>query len=539
MKSNKNENDIYFCGKRSVAIFAAIMCGFVLCWYNMVMINIDSSILANDMKSSKSLVLGESRGIIYDCNLNKLVSQEYSYICAAKPDVKSAEALREVMDAEEYVNAIDEISKGNPIKFSSADFIENNNIVCAKLYKRYNDKQVASHLIGYVDSDNNGVCGIEKIFDPLLRSYSGSCTVRYFTDGTGRIMQGSSVEKRADGYNSNGGIVLTIDKNIQMSVEEAMDSGSLDKGAAVVIDIKSGAVRAMVSRPDYNPSDIEKSIDDKDSPLFNRAVAAYPVGSVFKPLVAVSALEQGKDPSEVYECKGYITDGNSTFTCPNKHGEVNMASALMCSCNCYFINLMNGIDVSQLLQTASSSGFGYEYELCNGFYAHSGNLPTNTELDSFASRANLSFGQGSLSANVFQIASLYAAIANGGAFNLPYIVEGECDEKGNLTLTYKQNSPRNAFGKKSSEIVSSCLELTVREGTGSNAKCENFAVAGKTATAQTGDFSKEKERLVTWFAGFFPYENPEYVMVIVCEDGESGSTDCAPIFSKVASKFYF
>ena len=108
-----------------------------------------------------------------------------------------------------------------------------------------------------------------------------------------------------------------------------------------------------------------------------------------------------------------------------------------------------------------------------------------------------SFGQGSLTANIIQIASLYAAIASGGKYYTPYLVEGLVDEKGEMTENHKIKAPYRIFSKETAEQISVFLELAVREGTGKNAMVENLRVCGKTATAQTGEFSKGKEKLIT------------------------------------------
>ncbi len=533
--SSEKKNHVAVIGKRSVVIFCFLMVGFVICCVNLFILNTDNKTAVAGLKTSKTLLLGESKGIIYDCNLNRLVGSDYNYVCAVKPDLASAELLRNLLSADSYINVVNHISKGNPTKFVSPRFISHDDIVCAKIYKRYNSVPLATHLIGYVDYDNRGISGIEMAYDALLQSYSGDYQVRYFADGTGRVMNGAEVEVDSEGYNSKGGVVLTLDKNAQLQLEEALDSCSVEKGAAALVEIKSGAIRAIASRPNFKPDDVSAYLNDVASPLFNRATAAYPVGSVFKPLIAASALEQGFDPQVDYECKGFISSDNIRFNCTKSHGRVNMATALMYSCNCYFINLINQINCFDTIKFASSLYFGCEQELCNGIYTSSGNLTAYDELNSFAGKANFSFGQGSLNATVLQIAGLYAAVANGGEFCLPYVVEGECDESGRFKSTHIPSAPHRAFSKKTAEFISACLELAVRDGTGENAQVESFSVAGKTATAQTGEYINGKERLVTWFAGFFPYENPKYVLVVMCEDGKSGSADCAPVFSKVAS----
>ena len=212
-----------------------------------------------------------------------------------------------------------------------------------------------------------------------------------------------------------------------------------------------------------------------------------------------------------------------------------MASALVYSCNCYFVNLSTQIDFGLVRDMAESLGFSNSLEIADGIATYSGALPSISELESDAAKANFSFGQGSLTATPLQVASLYCAVANSGKISKPYLVSGLCDSEGKFEATHKQQAPVTVFSEKTADLLSCFLELAVREGTGQNARSGLFDVAGKTATAQSGDFSSGKERLVTWFAGFFPYENPKYVLVILNEDGVSGSADCAPVFSAVSA----
>ncbi len=524
---------------RSVVVFCLIIASIVLCGVRIALIILNNNEAVIDTKISKSLVLGESRGLILDRDLNRLVCKNYNYVCAVKPSVSVINKLKVYMPIEFYVDSIEQLGKGNPVKFVSQNQIYHNDILCEKIYKRYNEKQIASHILGYVDSADNGICGVEKSYNELLKSYSGSLAVRFFTDGKGRIMDGSQAVKIDNNYNSKGGIVLTIDSAMQQSLETIIDRYVVKKGAAVLIDAKTGAIRACVSRPDFDPNNVENYLDSSDSPLFNRVLGAYPVGSVFKPIVAAAALEQGVKGSAKYECKGMIVKDGSSFRCTKVHGKVDMATALAYSCNCYFVNLINSIEPLGVLETAKNLGFGIENEIADGLLSYSGNLPDTDELDSFASLANLSFGQGALTATPLQIATLYCAIANGGEYQKPYLVEGFCDENGAFTKTHDSSFFYRAFSNESAHKLRGCLELVVSDGTGKNAASDYCTAAGKTASAQTGDYTNGKERLVTWFAGFFSYENSDLVLVVMNEDGRSGAEDCAPVFSEFVSSLKF
>ena len=489
--------------------------------------------MAAENSGAKSITAAHSRGVIYDRRLRRLTCQSTVTVSVVKPTLSALNTLKNVLDGNEFSAISTEIAQRNPVVIRIGNSVECEDIMTLPVYSRYSVNQTASHIIGYLsEGETRGVSGIEKSFDSLLFSYKGQLDVRYFADANGTGLPGADFELSNNNYNSSGGVVLTLDKKFQSAIETAADKCGLKKGAAVMLDINSGEIVAAVSRPDYDRNNISSALTDENLPLFNRVLGAYPVGSVFKPLIAACALEQGTDPLSEFECKGYTVSGGKTFKCMKNHGAVNMASALAYSCNCYFINLIEKLDVNEVLETAENLGFGSSIELAENICTYSGNLPDSVELEQSAARANFSFGQGSLTANVIQVACLYASVANGGEYKKPYLVKGFCDENMNVYDEYTSPSPVKVFSKSTADTICTFLELAVREGTGTAARVENCRVAGKTATAQTGEYISGKERVVTWFAGFYPYKKPEYVLVVMCEDGESGSADCAPVFSQ-------
>ncbi len=520
---------------RSLSLFVIMMLFMGLLPLRIVEISF-SNTRAGSTQSSKSLELSTSRGVVYDINLNRLVADKESLITAVKPCVEVLSELNKVLNKADFDAAAEELVHGNPLALELGNSLSSEYVLNIPIYKRYNSSSLATHIIGYLDDEGeNGISGIEKSFNSFLNEYSGTLRARFYSGADGSLIAGEAIEPVDENYNSNAGVVLTVNKAMQAAVENAMDECGLERGAAVMLNVKTGAIAAIVSRPNFSRENISAALNSSDLPLFNRALGEYPVGSVFKPLVALTALEQGGDPSEEYVCRGYCVVNGHTFNCLKEHGSVDMASALCYSCNCYFINLIEKIDCSQLLDFSQSLGFGKSLELADGIETYSGNLPDINQLSSSGEKANFSFGQGSLTANVLQVASLYAAIAAGGDYAEPYLIEGLCDENGQIYDRHEIKPAYRLFCLENTQLISSFLELAVREGTGKTASVNDILVCGKTATAQSGDFSGKSERLVTWFAGYYPYENPEYVLVVMCEDGESGSADCAPVFSKAVT----
>ena len=158
---------------------------------------------------------------------------------------------------------------------------------------------------------------------------------------------------------TGAGVMLTLDSSIQRACE-AVGIEMVDKGCIVVLDAPTGRVRASVSLPLYDPENVAASIARQDTSLVNRALSAYNVGSVFKPLLAAAALEQGISAQETYECTGSIEVGGHVYRCAygRGHGTVDMKTALEQSCNCYFVQLGLRLGAQTVYDITKSAGFG-------------------------------------------------------------------------------------------------------------------------------------------------------------------------------------
>ncbi len=482
--------------------------------------------------------LGNKKGNIYDRNGNPLTNRETKTIICAKPTTKSSVL---VSDLKGKKFAKSTILKGYFTSFFIEDInsiIQNDDIRGFEIFERYSDS-VALHILGYTDIDGNGVAGIEKYYQNEIDKHKGILSVAYSADALGRMLVGEAVEVRDNNYYSQGGIMLTLDRNMQIITEKALKNGIIDKGAAVVLDVETSAVLACASTPTYERDNIEKHLNAPDSPFLNRALECFPVGSVFKPVTAAAALENNIILNE-YNCIGYIEKSGNKFKC-NKtegHQSLDFNTAIAMSCNPYFIELSTQVGAKNLLKTAKSLGFGKSIDFGNGFITASGSLPDAKELNSSAAIGNLGFGQGKLTASPLQIANCFATIANDGIYNKPYIYKGEIDKNGNLTSII-QNEGKRVLSKTTCQTIKNAMAKTTTEGTGKTAYTSLFDSCTKTATAQSGQYDEDGiEIKYCWFVGFFPIGNPKYVICILKENGSSGGTDGAPVFKEISENIY-
>lgn len=498
------------------------------------------SVNASGLENTKTVVLDDARGVIYDCAGLPLTGETEEYKAVIFPSENAVKSAEKVLLPENFESAKEKLSKGK-IAVAAAKIASYEDVPIYKIKKRYSENQLAAHVIGYIQNDSeNGVYGIEKSYNEWLKTENSKLKVTFYVDGLGRIMPGEKPRVSYDEYNVKKGVRLTLDKSIQRIAENALDSSAIKKGAVVVIEVKTGKIRAMASRPSFSPINPEKSLNSDDAPFVNRAITPFAVGSVFKPVVAAAALENGVSQDFKFTCAGSIQREGNVFHCHETegHGEVDMNGAIAVSCNPYFINLSSYIKPENVLEKAALLGLGAENILAPAIKDSSGTLPSEDSLKSPASFANFSFGQGNFTATPLQIAAVYSAIANDGVYIKPSLVEGKVNADGSFS---GENPPRKgvvSMEKQTAEKLQFFLENAVTNGSGRKASPERVRAAGKTATAQSGSYKNGKEVLHTSFAGYFPAENPIYAVMVFNEEGSSGAVDCAPVFKEIADKLF-
>lgn len=443
--------------------------------------------------NSYTLDIGTLYTTIYDRTGQKLNNNSSSYVAVIRPNEKSLSELDKLFDDDEIKEITKELSQGYPVLRTVDKKVDTKYIQIFE--KKDSDCDVAYHML------NAETGGLESYVSKEI----GSLSVNFAVDALGHLLAGDEGTIVNNNYDSTDGIVISLDRDIQKIAEQA--SLSIEKGAVVVLDSDTSQILASVSRGnDY----------------FNRAISPYAVGSVFKLVVCACAIENNLNP--LYNCTSSITVNDTKFSCQNSHshGLQDMKSALANSCNCYFVNLALKLGGEKLRETALSLGFGSDFILYDNWNLTSGYFPTKETLSSKGQLALVGFGQGQLTDSPLHFASAVACIANGGNYHTP-------------TLDITDIADNRVLSEDTTQILRSYMKYVVTNGTGSSANYKN-ETAGKTATAQSGKFIGDKEILNTWFAGFYPYIDPKYAIVVMCEDGKSGSEDCGPVFRTIVEK---
>ncbi len=485
---------------------------------------------------SFTLNISSERGTIYDRNMNPIVDLTTKYVAVVSPGQNIALQLAalspHVSDQSLLMN---DLKKGLPFTITvDTPTINATGINVIKTQERYGANSIAPHITGYVDGDGNGVSGIEKAFDDVLKKYTGTVTETFAVDARQHTLSGVTPQIVTQGNNS-GGVVLTLDKQIQLDAQKAAGK-YLKSGAVIVMDIKTGDILASVSEPEYSPADVSAAINLSTSPLINRAFTSYNLGSIFKIAVASTALQSGISPSFTYTCTGSVVVDGRTFRCEKTtgHGTEDMSLAFANSCNTYFITVGEKVGGAKLLQMAKLFGFGTPTVLAPGLSTDAGGLPTANELIEPAAVGNFSIGQGDLMVTPVQVADMVSAVANGGMLPTARLVKGIYSPDGKLT-EYPGAVPDRVIPSQIAETVKSFMITTVNGGTGMPAKPAYGGAGGKTSTAQTGWVQNGKAVNQAWFAGFYPAQSPKYAIVAICENGTAGGADAGPVFKYIAN----
>ena len=251
--------------------------------------------------------------------------------------------------------------------------------------------------------------------------------------------------------------------------------------------------------------------------------------------MAAAGIESGNGEF-CYECTGsfYIIDRD--FRCHKRdgHGLMNLKSGLANSCNTYFYNFAFLIGEENIRKMAAGLNFGSSFLVGRDLACAPGSLPDRQTLSNAAQLANFSIGQGALSVSPVAMLNLYSAIASGGGYRLPSVIEGTL-ENGDLT-PYPSGKITRVMSEKTAAILREDLAAVISEGTGSSAAPETVSAAGKTATAQTGKTANGKEICEGWFCGFFPCEQPRYTVIVFSENTDRQSAGCGEIFARIADR---
>ena len=521
-------------GKRVLALYAAILFSFAVILCRLYFLAQNQTYAARaKAHSAVRLALPARRGNFYAHTGTLLTGLETQYLALCFPGENSYSRLYAYTDEDGQALLYQNRNRSMPFLLRVERDLYWQGVSCYPFARRYASAPLCQQLIGYLDGEGHGAAGLEKALDKLLTRTGEHDVLLCAVTAQGQLRAGETPQYLRQDSKAVGA-QLTISRQMQRAAE-AVAAETMTSGCILVLDTASAAVRASVSMPGYDPDNLAASLDAPDSPFLNRVLECYTVGSVFKPVLAAAALEAG-DGDFTRECPGYDALNGQVYRCAGSvpHGLVGLDGALEKSCNGYFIELGRELGSERVRQMAAALGFGKGQDIAGSLRSASGVLPEAETLENEGQFANFCFGQGELLATPLQVAGMMNTIAAGGVYHTPLFVECTVDETtGEELMPLAHGSSRRVFSVQTAEKLQELLAGVVAEGTGRQAAPSEGTAAGKTGTAQTGQFRDGEELKNYWFAGFYPAEKPRWTIVVMQDAQTEPEVSSAAVFARL------
>ena len=513
-----------------------------------------------------------------------IVEDENGDIDEAKTKVFKEEVAKQFSEIFEldYKETLEKVSRTDTTNITIAKKVENDKIEKLEAWMEENEvysginidedtkryypyNNLASSLIGFCGTDNQGLWGLESKWNDILTGTPGKVT-----SAQDAVQDLIPYEDETYIAPQNGNdITLTIDANIQQIAEkylkQACEENKCKEGGNVIImDPDTGDILAMATYPDYNLNDqytlefipenewkkmsSEEQYQKQQETWNNRAITStYEPGSVFKIVTAAAGLEEGftnPDTPNVYHCDGYEDVDGVTINCSDTsgHGDLSLRDALKYSCNPAFIQLGQKIGVKTLYRYFDAFGF-----FNNSNFADIGDSGSSGEAQSIfwneedvgsVELATMSFGQ-RFRITPLQMISAVAAVANDGILMQPRIAKEIKNTDTGAITTIETKEVRQVVSKETANTLLDMLQTVVDSGTGSYAQVKGYSIAGKTGTSEA-DYSDESSVSVASFAAITPVESPEIVVLLTLYgpqgDLTGGGTIAAPVVAQILSE---
>jgi len=526
-------------------------------------------------QQTRDSIVSSKRGTIYDRNMKVLAqSASTNMVCVVPVTIKAgknaeevARALSEILEldydtvyAKTQKNSYYEIVKRR-VEAEQVEEIRALGLPGIRLdddtKRYYPNGSLASHVIGFTGDDNQGLWGLESVYDDVLKGRAGRII-------TAKSANGSDMPYEYEQYMDpvqGSDLVLTIDETIQHFVEKHLETAVAETGvqqgaAAIVMNPKTGEILAMATKPDYDlnqpmtltNSAVLESLEALEGEEYgkqytaelnklwrNKAVVdTYEPGSTFKAVVAATALEENLvSINDSFYCGGSKTVSGVSINCHKTqgHGAQTFEQGVHNSCNPVFMEIGARIGAEKFRKYYKSFGFGET----TGF-----ELPGEAEGIFFTEErfrelelATSSFGQG-FNVTPLQMITAMSALANGGYLMKPYIVKQINDENGNAVKVTEPTVVRQVVSAETSRTMCDVLEGVVSVGGGKNAYVKGYRVAGKTGTSEKQPRGNGK--YVASFLGFAPADDPQLACIVILDEpvGEYyGSLIAAPVVGRI------
>ena len=417
-------------------------------------------------------------------------------------------------------------------------------------YKRdYPYNELASKVLGFTGGDNQGIVGLEVLYEDVLKGIDGKILTTTDARGVELSDLGESRVEPVEGYD----LQISLDKNIQMYAQQAalkvMEEKEAQGVSILLMNPQNGEIYANVNVPEYDLNDPftlntetdtsqmkDQEFQDACNQMWRNPTIndTYEPGSTFKIITMAAGLSQGVvDLDDQFNCPGYKIVEDRRIHCHKRtgHGAENFVQGAMNSCNPVFIEV--GLRLGAETYYDYFQKFGLMEKTGIDLPGEAGTIMHKKEDIGQVELATISFGQ-SFQITPIQLATTVSSIVNGGKRVTPHFGVRVADEQGNLIEELEYRTQEGIVSSKVSEEVRYILEKVVSEGSGKNAAIEGRTIGGKTATSQT--LPRSENRYISSFLGFTPAEDPQILGIVVIYDPQGvyyGGTIAAPVLKDI------
>lgn len=438
--------------------------------------------------------------------------------------------LKRTLEPAEYQSVVELIARE---KFRGLDFIEESRRV-------YPNDNLASHILGFVGTDDKGLSGLELAFDKTIKGRNLQQIVDTDSKGVPIFKSIFAFTKPKSGHT----LVLTIDLAVQFAVEQALDKAmarTRAQGAtAIIMNPKTGEILAMASRPGFNPNQFDKF---KEQDWRNRAVSnIYEPGSTFKAIVAAASLqEKVVTASEVFEDRGGIDVGGRIIKNwdGGTYGKMPFSDVIKFSINTGFAQVAQRMGGQRMLAYSDAFGFGKLTGI--ELPGEEPGLLLNLKSAQPSDIATMGIGQ-AIAVTPLQLLTAVASLGNGGQVMKPFIIKEVRDSDGLLVTYTSAQMQKQAVSPEVSREMMLLLEKVITEGGGKKARVDGYRFAGKTGTAErlrdSGN-GYDPGRYIASFVGVGPLEDPQLAAIVVIDSPSGlyyGGEIAAPVFAEIMSQ---
>ena len=542
----------------AIAFFAMLTIMTVKLVYLMVMQADQYSERAQAVQERERSIKAK-RGSIYDRNGVILADNEaVCSISVIHSQIEDPEAVIQVLSEkleipeDDVRKRVEKVSVREKIKSNVdktlADEIREMNLAGVMIdedYKRYYPYDtLASHVLGFTGSDNQGIVGLEVYYDDLLMGEAGS--INTLTNARGEEVE-NRAERRVEGT-AGQNLVTSIDINIQQYITqkalEVLEKKQAKRVCIIVMNPQNGEIYALADVPEYNLNDpftlnyeTDETVtqDMRNQMWRNYCISdTYEPGSTFKIVTATTAFEQGVlRVEDQFYCPGYHIVEDRRIRCHKVagHGAETFRDGIMNSCNPVFMMVGERIGVDGFYKGLKALGLFEETGV--DLPGEAGSIFHKQENVGPVELATMSFGQ-SFQITPLQLMRAAAAVVNGGTLVTPHFGVYTTDENNIVTDVLKYETKTGAVSTATSETMKELLEAVVAEGTGHRAYIEGYRIGGKTATSEK--LPRSENRYISSFLGFAPANDPQVMTLILIDEPQGvyyGGTIAAPVVGEI------